>query len=417
MSNLFSGKMIHKLCYIPLLFFILLLSGCWSSIEVHNMAITNVLGIDINEAGEYEVTAAIVRPGALFSPAMTEKMSDDHQNNFIFQTATGKSISKALYQLSNSIPEKVYLGHMNILLISQKVAQKRMQPTLDYFQRETRFRPNIKLIVTKEKVSEIIRTAPEFNATLGLEILDFTKAGRNISANMISDLSQFMKSFTSNTTDPVTGVLSTAKNIGIAANGENHTLNKELKDKVSVASLGGTAVFKHGKLYGFLNESETRGLLWVRGNVKNDIIVLNCGTNPNENVSIIIRDTKSQRIPDPTNPADKLTLKINVKADINEVNCPNMKLDSENIDELNQQLEKFVTKEVKTILTKAQKQWQTDVFSFGEAIYRKNPREWDKIAPNWRKDGLKNLHIRLQVQTNISRFGLHKEPSKAYESR
>lgn len=417
MSNIFSGKIIRKRRFIPLILLILLLSGCWSSVEIHNMAITNVIGIDINAAGEYEVTAAIVRPGALFSPAMTEKMIDDHQNNFIFETATGKTISKALYKLSNSIPEKIYLGHMNILLVSKKVAQERMQPTLDYFQRETRFRPNIKLIVTKEKVSEIIKTAPEFNATLGLEILDYTKVSRNVAANVIADISQFMKSYTSNTSDPVTGVLSTANKLGLNVSSENHPLSTELEDKVSMAGIGGTAVFKHGKLYGFLNENESRGMLWVRGNVKNEIIELNCGNNPNENVSIVIRDTTSQYIPDSTSPSEKLSVKINIKADINEITCPNMELDSENLEQLNQQLEKLVTKEVKTILAKVQKQWQTDVFAFGEAIYQKSPSRWDKIAPNWRKNGLKNLQINLQVKANISRFGLHKEPSKPYESR
>nr|WP_248278435.1 Ger(x)C family spore germination protein [Bacillus sp. DNRA2] len=402
---------------VSLLLLPLLLSGCWSSVEIHDMAVTNIMGIDINKAGEYEVTARIVRPGALFSPVMNEKIIDENQNKTIIETATGKTIYKALNQLSNSIPEKIYLGHMDTILLSKTVAREKMQQTLDFFHRENQFRPNIKLLITKEKPSEIIRTAPEFNATLGQDILDFSKNNRNVAANTVVDISQFMKVFTSDTADPVTGVLTTAKKLGIKAEGENQKLKENHKDMVTVASLFGSAIFKNGKLVGVLNENETRGLLWIRGGLKNEVIVLPCGKNQSENVSVMIRDTQSEMIPDEKAITKKLKVKTTIQADIGEVTCSELDLNSDTIEELNEQLETLATREAKAILTKVKNQWQTDVFGFGEAIYRKNPSEWRKMAPTWRKDGLKNLQVEIDVDASISRFGVHKNPSKAYESR
>lgn len=406
----------HK-CKITLLLLPLLLSGCWSAVEIHDMAIANVMSIDINEAGEYEVTAVIVRPGAFFSPVMNEKIIDEPQNKFVIETATGETIYKAINQLSNSIPEKIYLGHLEAVLVSKTVAQEKMQQTLDFFHRENQFRPNIKLLVTQESPSEIIKTTPEFNTTLGHSILDFSKRKRNITAHTITDISQFMKAYTSDTADPITAVLTTAQKLDIKAEGENHSFQENKDGELTVISLFGSAIFKNGRLAGVLNEKETRGLLWIRGGVKNDVVVLNCGENQSDNVSVIIRDTQSQYIPDPKDISKKMTVKTYINADISEVSCSNFKLDDENIEQLNQQLEDLIKEEATATLAKVQKKWQSDVFAFGEVIYRNNPSEWDKLAPNWRKQGLKNLQIDVEVNANISRFGIHKNPSKAYESR
>jgi spore germination protein KC len=400
-----------------IVFFIpFLLSGCWSSTEIHDIAITNMIGVDLNEAGDFEITAVLVRPSALFSPSMNEKTIDDNQNNFLIETATGQTIFKALNQLSNSISEKIYVGHMDVVIFGEKAARENMQPALDFFHRENGFRPNIKLLVTKGKAADVIHTAPEFNTTLGLEIMDFTKSNRNVAANLVTDISQFMKSFSSNTSDPVTGVLTTAENLGINAEKEKRKNNVK-QDKIQVASLNGTAVFKEGKLKGFLNQKETRGLLWILGQLKNEVVVLDCGDPVNGHVSVFIRNTQSQFIPNSSVKKGKMTVKIGVEAEIGELTCSNIKLDSNQLDLLNQQLEKQIEREATTVLNKAQKQWQTDIFAFGQTIYRNQPKEWDNLAPNWRKGGLKNLDVDIKVNANISRYGLHKEPSKANESR
>ncbi|WP_318505305.1 Ger(x)C family spore germination protein [Bacillus sp. T3] len=393
----------------------LLLSGCWSSTEIHEMAITNIIGIDVNDAGEYEVTAVLVRPSSLFSTVSNEKMFGDNQNKFLIETATGKTIFKAMNQLSNSISEKIYVGHMETVIFGEKAAREKMQPALDYFHRENGFRPNIILLIAEGNAADVIRTSPKFNPSLGLEILDFTKANRNVSSNLIKDISQFMKEYSRNTSDPVTGVLTSAEKLKIQAEGEKQHLDTNQQKQLKVASLDGTAVFKEGKLKGFLNEEETRGLLWILGDLQNDVIVLDCGNKTDENVSIIARNTETQFIPD----TDKntMTVKMNVEADIGEITCSNLKLDSTQLNKLNQQLEEQIVKEANTVLNKAQKQWQTDIFAFGEVIYRTDPKKWNEFAPKWRKGGLKNLKVNIKVHANISRYGLHKEPSKANESR
>lgn len=85
--------------------------------------------------------------------------------------------------------------------------------------------------------------------------------------------------------------------------------------------------------------------------------------------------------------------------------------------DLNRYFREKIEEEVTQTLLLAQKNWETDIFGFGKAIYRKHPSEWDKLSASWRNGGLKNLNVVLNIDANISRYGLTTEPSKANESR
>jgi len=406
-----------------LFFAAVFLTGCWSAREVNDLAIINIIGIDQTDTGEIEVSTLIPKPSFLFPQTNLGEQGSD-PSKFLIETTTGKSIFEAMGKLSKSISERVYLGHANVLIFGEKAARETMESSLDFFRRENEFRPNILLLVTKGKASEIIQTSPELNSTLGQEINDIVKSDLFASTKMVKDISQFMKDLSSNTTDPVTGVIMPAKEMGVEVEGEKResqdqkdsSLNPE-NEIPKVLSLQETAVFKGGYLKGYLSDRETRGLLSIQGKLQNEIVVLNCGGKDNGTVSLSIRDTQSHLKPHISGENLKMAVKIQVKADIGEITCSNPQLDTDKIEKLNKQLENLIKQDSSSVLGKAQKKWETDIFGFGKTIYQKYPREWDQIAPKWRKGELKNMEVDVNVQANISRYGLHKEPTKANEVR
>jgi spore germination protein KC len=409
-------RWIRLLTIIQIIFLPFLLSGCWSAKEIHNLGIVNAMGIDVNDAGEFEITIVIVKPSLLF-PQSIGGSKDTKQNKYLIETATGQTILEAMSQLSKSISSRIYFGHLDVVVFGEKAAKEQMMPALDFVSRENELRPNIFLLVTKGKAAELVTTSPEFNKTLGLETKNLLASEHFAPTKMAKDISQFMKSYSSNTSDPYTGVLTTADHIGINTKPEDQQTQTLSKGKPKVISLDGTAVFKRGSLKGFLDEKQTRGLLWIKGDLKNEILVLNNGLNEKEKVSVIIRKSKSQYIPNISDNSSKMTVKTWVEADIGEVSSQNLHLDSGQIEHLNRQLEEMIKKEELSVLTTAQKEWQTDIFGFGEAIYRTQPMVWDLMAPSWRTGGFKEMKIDFKVKANISRYGLQKNPSNANESR
>ncbi|MFD2924546.1 Ger(x)C family spore germination protein [Halobacillus naozhouensis] len=411
-----------------LLVMVLSLSGCWDADEINNLSTINLIGIDETDSGQVEVTAVIVKPHTLFSETA---VAGNEQNKFLIETTTGKSILEALGNLSSTISEKVYFGHVNAIVFGERAARERMVSSLDFFKRQTGFRPSTKLLVTRGTASQLVKTMPQFNVTLGMELDDLVLSNRYATTAMVKDISQFMKALSSNTTDPITGVISAAEKQGIEI-GKNeketkkqsdtekseataNTIEKNQKDIPKVLSLKGTAAFKGGQLQGFLDERETRGLLWVKGELQDEIVVLSCGENNNETVTLNITNSKSKFTPELSGGTTKIGVDIQVEADIGQLTCPDFNVNTDQIDRLNQHLERVVVQDVTSVLSKAKNHWQTDIFGFGQSFYRNYPNKWEQIAPLWRNGLLKNTEVDLKVSANISRYGLLKDPIRANE--
>lgn len=52
-----------------------------------------------------------------------------------------------------------------------------------------------------------------------------------------------------------------------------------------------------------------------------------------------------------------------------------------------------------------QKQYESDIFGFGEAIHRSNPKEWKKIKRQWRDEGFSELSANVKVDVKLQHTG------------
>jgi spore germination protein KC len=405
-----------------LTFLVLTLTGCWSNQDIDDLAIINVLGIDQNEAGEYVISAVIVNKNM---NSFDENTSGNaRKSSSLIKTATGLSIHEAMGTLSSTTSKRIYLGHVNNVIFGEKVALNKMEESLDYFRRENDFRPNIKILVTKGLAADIVKINPQLEANLGFSIRNIIDENRYAPTTMVKDISQFMKALSSNTVDPVTAEIGIANNIQQQQNKETPNnpsstgkTNESNENVESDMAIKGTAVFKGGNLAGWLDERETRGLLWVQGEVDTGIVVVSCDEKESGNVTLGLGKSNSQLIPHISKDKIDMTVKIHVNAEIRNVTCPNLQMSSSQIERLNKKLEKLVKQEALHAIVKAKNQWQTDIFGFGEVLYRKDPKKWDQLSKQWRTSGLREMGVQVKVTSNISRYGLQEDPIKANESR
>lgn len=307
---------------------------------------------------------------------------------------------------------------MNVLVLGNTFASvENLEQSLDYFKRENDFRPNLQLYVTKEKAADIVRTNPELKPTLGLEIRGMFTTNRYATSAMVKDLSKFSEALGSGSMEPYTGVLSsTSRNADfaqsgvvepIAQKGTNSLVPQENRE--GSLSLIETAVFKNGKLVGYLNKKETNGLLWLKGDLVKDVIIAPCGNGENNgNTSVIIRRVNTSITP--VKSGSKVTLRVDTQADgeISEMTCATPSISSVDLANLNQQIEKIIKMEINDLLTKIKNDWNTDIVGFGDRINRKYPEDWREMASSWKKDGFKNTDIDINIDFSITRFGLQK---------
>jgi spore germination protein KC len=384
----------------------LFLSGCWSSTEVDNLAIINVLGIDVNQKGDYELTANVVKPQELYKNSANGGGNDAGYRPII-ETGKGKSIVDAMGHLSERISNRIYLGHVLIVVLGERVARNNLEDAVDFLTRENHFRPNIKLLVAKGEAKSILHVRPRVETTMGAELESFLRNTKYHPNGNVLDVSKFVEASMSQASDPYTAVVNLESEDSQGKKKATKKLDAESDNQKLVFS--GTGVFNKNGLMGFLNERETEGLLWINGNVLNDIVVLNCANGDTGTISIKISHSESDMNPRLVNGKPVIDETIKLNGDIRQLTCRKTHLSSNQLDDLNKKLKKKVLSDIDSVFQKAKRDWETDIFGFGEAIYKKYPKEWEKISPRWTQGELRNLKVNFHFHANISNYGLVRE--------
>lgn len=71
-------------------------------------------------------------------------------------------------------------------------------------------------------------------------------------------------------------------------------------------------------------------------------------------------------------------------------------------------MKKEIRTRIQLVVNSAQKEFQSDIFGFGQAVYRKYPRAWNTVyKKNWDQDFPK-LEVNIHSKVYIRRIGLSK---------
>lgn len=205
-----------------------LFSGCYDYVEINDMAIIYGVAIDLND-NEYNVTFEI----------LNTKNKDDNSNQDKVYYATGKgfSISEAITNTSLSVSKTPYLAHLKTVIISEKVAENKLEDIIDFLLRDNHIRNIFYLVLAKDyKASDILTNISTNNPIMSDAISNLIE-NKNLRNNISSDMNfeKFMKVMTDKNEDVyLTSV----------------TLDEDL---VKLTPLG---IFKDYKIVGYISEEE-----------------------------------------------------------------------------------------------------------------------------------------------------------------
>jgi spore germination protein KC len=49
--------------------------------------------------------------------------------------------------------------------------------------------------------------------------------------------------------------------------------------------------------------------------------------------------------------------------------------------------------------------FSSDIFGFGDLLYKEHPKEWNKVKENW-NENFKDAHINVNVSSQINQTGI-----------
>ncbi|MGC5328498.1 Ger(x)C family spore germination protein [Brevibacillus sp. SYSU BS000544] len=365
-------------------------TGCWNRREIEKLNFVLGAGIDTHPQGLL-LSTQVANPKALGA-----KGGGDQPTFFTF-TATGQTVFDAIRKSTHASQFKLFWAHTKVIIFSEEMARKGVLPPLEYFSRDAETRRNFLIAVTPGRAEEILKMNVQTEKVPILSLLEILELYTATSTSPKVNVNDFLRTYHTSQSVMVPTVLK--------VHNQGTKVNYYLK---------GSSVFKKDRFVAYFTPIETRGVFWVRGDVKSTILVTNClQANEKEKlqkVSFEVFSSSAETKAEKKNGKITITVKIKEAGNIAGSTCTKNETDKGVLKKLEELKAKKIKGEVNAAL-KAAKKHKTDVFGFGEAIHRAYPKEWKAMEKDW-PNLFTRIPITIEVDSKITAGALIQRQSK-----
>lgn len=359
----------------------LLLTGCWDRVEIQDRLFVLGVGIDkmpsqAKNKPRYKLTVQLTESQALSGKVMNPNISP------IWNISTvGSSIFECIRLTATRIARKPYYEHLQVIVIGEELAREGIERPLDLFLRDQEMRRKIKLVIATGEAKKVLEVRPRLMPVPARYISMITEEAQ-VKTTRIPIMSSIGE-FTSN----------------LHAGGDS--LLPSIKPREREVKLSGGALFKKDKLVGWLSGEDVKAQRWIVGtkSAGNEVIFL-------ENNNYTTFEVKSSRASIHSlirGNRPIFTIHVQVEGHIAEDGFDH-KPTLQKIREKEALLSKKIKKDLEDVITRVQRNYQTDIFTFGEQLRRHHYKYWKAHKNDWPQI-FKNAEVQVQVETSIRRIG------------
>jgi spore germination protein KC len=362
------------------------LTGCWNSVELKDLAFVMGIGVDAAEGGEYTVTSQIARP------AISKENGGDSGDAYFNVTHTGKAVFSALRELTNMFSRKMYTQQCEVLVIGEEMAKRGVSDLLEYFLRNVESRMTMPLMIARGSAKEIFDQTTYLESMPAVQLVKMSRNQRNTGLTTSMTVFDFLCDLTNGSIQP------TAPMVELF-------IDEAGKPKARIA---GTAVFKHDKMVGEFGEEEVYGMLLIMNRLHSGVMQIT-GMGGLIELEIMRCDTQAK----PVARGDSISIEIDVSLECNLVSTTSQQFIGS--PEKEREVERLASEEVMNRVESALKaavELESDVFGFGQMVYRRYPALYNRIESEeggW--DAVfKELDVRKSVLVTVTSAGATLRP-------
>ncbi len=385
MKTIFDNKSLLLIALV--VFFSLPLTGCWGQGELNEMGMVMVTGIDRTEGGQYKLTVM----SAL--PTSTQGQQGSASNMWI-GVARGSSVPDAMRNLNKISPKELTWIHNNYVIIGEAAAREGVGDIMEYFIRDWQNRMDKFVLVAEGEASSIMATPADTDKSLFRELEGITRNSEKWAKVYISDFMEFMIHYANKTCDVTAAKIGTYKadrTTLSSSRSEGNVTTGESK----ILYIYGTAVFKDGKLVGWLDGEETRGLQWFINKI-NEANVEH--SEPEKGIRAVMEVIVAKCNITPFVREGKLVFRadVNTRGRLIELIGGINIMDIKETERLEKSLAKVIENEMRRVFEKVQKEYKADIFLFGDKLYRTKPSIWREVEEDWDE-----VFTEVEVEYNV----------------
>ncbi|MBA2940609.1 Ger(x)C family spore germination protein [Paenibacillus sp. CGMCC 1.16610] len=368
-----------------------LLTGCWDRTEVNDLALVTGAAIDKYDDKSIELTIQIFvprSPGGGGGGLESSNKGGSIQNSLV-KSAVGVDIADAVSKIQEKMPRKIFWGHTEIIIFGEAVARQGVRDEVDYLMRAPQPRERAFMYICKGSAREILEmnTRLERNSS---EIMREIAKSKIILSVTLADLAHMLVKQSGAAALPFIELL-----------GANTPRNHD--DTGSFTNY--TAVFKDDKMVGTIDDPTTRGLLWLRDEIKTAVVTVTPeGVSGHVSLRLLKSETKLQPIIE--NGKWRMNVWIHTEDDaLQNTTSLDLASDQQAVKRVEAAMNDDIEERVAVALRKVQQGFKADIFDFAGEFHRAYPKEWRQNQKLW-NEIFPNVEVTVQSDARMLRPGL-----------
>lgn len=358
---------------ISFLIAVLCLSGCYNYNEMNDLSIISALGIDY-EDNLYKLSAQVVE-------------FKNEKETFVTFTSEGNTIYEALRNLSKSSSKKMYISHLEVLLLSEKVYKEKNDEIIDFFANYPESSLNYYVTVTDGSPIDFINTSTPLTTLSSGSIIEMLKLNNKYEsfANLIT-FDEYINDYISQ------GKSLIVPRIHIKSYSPSETDEKqriiEIKDLIAV---------NKNKEITYLNESESIGYSILSNNCEKYILTLPCSGGKftielkSSNTKINIKEN------------NMIMIEINAFGTVGSYDCnitDEKEIKKMVVEKTEKEIENYTNKALELSLSK-----KTDFIGIGNIFYAYNYKYFINIIDEWENKYLEKIKYNIKSNVSVNKLG------------
>lgn len=367
----------RKKLFLIICFLLLALAGCDGVKEIQNQTYITALGLDYSK-GEFILYTQALN----FSNIAKQEGGSGLEQSapMLIGLSKGKSIQAALSKLEQNAALPLYYGHVNTILLSKNVLDKKLPSVIDFIGQNPFLRYNCWLYGTDGDIKEILLGEGFFNFPSYLTLLH--RPEPLLRENFFMPIEKYNR-FISKYYQAVGSNIIPSIDIK-----KGKFLNN--KKPLNIVTLTGGYVISQQKYKGWVNKQDLLGLKWFSKDATNIPLTLF-----KESVSVIIKNPKgSIKVLNGKNPTYQLNVRTHAVIVHNEGNM--------SVNKIEKELSKQIKKQIVKTLNKSD-EMKADLLNISEKPYRYQNKTWDKnTINNFKKDLIKDIKVKIYIDETIN---------------
>lgn len=379
-----------------------ILTGCWDSIELNDIAIVTGISIDPGKEKKYRMTVGYVNPGPL------SRQSSEQGAPVSIMTLEGDSLPEISARMNIGVSRRLVFSHTRALYINEKVAKEGVSSFLDSIERSPQFRNDFNILITKSHdAKDFSMINDPFEKVPSLKV---QKQIRTLIEGWGGDprvrLTDFINAIVSKGRSPVASAVIIK---GDPEKGKNAESNMSIEPDANIL-MDGMAIFNKDKLVGYLSIEDTRNYVWTQ-KLKNTMVSIPCHESEEKEegkskqfMDIVITNNTSTMKTEYVRERPQLKVDIHAEARLNSMQCAEDLTKISTFDKLEKRSEKYIETLIEETIKKVQTEFGVDIFGFGETLNRKDHKKAKEVQDKWNEE-FSRADVEVNVKVALRRTG------------